>query len=147
MLDEETIVVGHSLGPAFLLNIIEKLNKPIAGAVFVSGFTGLLGKPLDIINKTFVDKEFDWDRIKRHCEFFTIIHSDDDPYIPLSVSTKFAKRLGTKPIVIKGGKHFNEAAGYKEFDEVLEFVKRYLSTKGELLAKKFFEDNWDDKIM
>ena len=31
-LNENSIVVGHSLGPAFLLNILENLDKPIKAA-------------------------------------------------------------------------------------------------------------------
>jgi len=42
-LDENSIVVGHSLGPAFLLSVIEKLERPIKCAFFIAGFTGLLG--------------------------------------------------------------------------------------------------------
>ena len=57
-LNENSIIVGHSLGSAFLLNIVEKLDKPIKAAFFVSGFVGLLGNPdFDDINKSFVDKK------------------------------------------------------------------------------------------
>ena len=42
-LDENSIVIGHSLGPAFLLSVIEKLERPIKCAFFIAGFTGLLG--------------------------------------------------------------------------------------------------------
>ena len=36
-LDEDSVVVGHSLGPAFLLDILEKLDKPVKATFFVSG--------------------------------------------------------------------------------------------------------------
>ena len=43
-LTKDTIVVGHSLGPVFLLNVLEKAsaNKQIKGAFFVAGFLGLI---------------------------------------------------------------------------------------------------------
>ena len=65
-LDENTIVIGHSLGPAFILNILEKQEKPIKAAFLVAGFTGLLNNPqFDELNKTFTDKEFDWQKNKK----------------------------------------------------------------------------------
>lgn len=83
-LNENSILIGHSLGPAFLLNVLEKLNKPVKAAFFVSGFVGLLGNPdFDKINKTFVDKSFNWKRIKQNCKKFYVFHSDNDPYVPL----------------------------------------------------------------
>jgi predicted alpha/beta hydrolase family esterase len=50
-------MIGHSFGPAFILNILERINNPIKSCYFVSGFIGLLNnKEFDDINKTFVDK-------------------------------------------------------------------------------------------
>ena len=42
-LNEDTIVVGHSLGPAFLLSVLETLDHPIKYAYFVSSFIGKIG--------------------------------------------------------------------------------------------------------
>ena len=36
--DENTIVVGHSVGSAFLLSVIENLQRPIKHAFFISAF-------------------------------------------------------------------------------------------------------------
>src|SRR3989338_8629887 len=44
-LDENSIVVGHSLGSAFLLSVLEDFNRPIKATFFVAGFTGLLNNP------------------------------------------------------------------------------------------------------
>ncbi|MFH1193834.1 MAG: alpha/beta hydrolase, partial [bacterium] len=35
-LDEDTIVIGHSLGPIFLLTILEQIKKPIRAAYFIA---------------------------------------------------------------------------------------------------------------
>lgn len=42
-LDCNSIVVGHSLGVAFLFSILEKIKTPICSAFLVSGFVDLLG--------------------------------------------------------------------------------------------------------
>jgi hypothetical protein len=123
-LNENSIVIGHSLGPAFLLNILEELDKPIKAAFFVSGFVGLLGSPeFDEINKTFVDKSFDWQKIKQNCPKFFVFHSDNDPYVPLEKAKQFAKNLGVKVVLVKNAGHFNEKAGYIKFPLLLGKIK------------------------
>ena len=124
---EDTIVVGHSLGVAFLLTVIERLHIRIKAAFFISGFIELLGNPdFDIINESFFDKEFDWDLIKLNCEKFTVIHSDNDPYVSISNAINLADKLSTEPIIIMDAGHFNEKSGYTTFDLLLEHIKREL---------------------
>ena len=126
-LNENSIVVGHSLGPAFLLNVLENLDKPIKAAFFVSGFVGLLGNPeIDNINKSFVDRSFDWQKIKQNCKKFYIFHSDNDPYVPLEKAKELAKNLGVDVILVKNAGHFNEKAGYARFELLLEKIKNEL---------------------
>ncbi len=127
-LNENSILIGHSLGPAFLLNVLEKLNKPVKAAFFVSGFAGLLGNPgFDKINKTFVDKSFNWKRIKQNCKKFYVFHSDNDPYVPLKKAQELAKNLDVSVILVKNAGHFNEKAGYTKFELLLEKIKNELS--------------------
>jgi len=126
-LDENSIVIGHSLGPAFLLTVLERLNHPIRAAFFVAGFVGLLGNPtFDEINKTFIDKSFDWKKIKQNCKRFYVFHSDNDPYVPLEKGKELAKNLGAELIIVKGAGHFNERAGYTKFYLLLEKIKNEL---------------------
>jgi len=126
-LNENSIVVGHSLGPAFLLNLLEELDKPIKAAFFVSGFLDLLGNPdFDNINKSFIEKSFDWQKIKQNCPKFFVFHSDNDPYVPLEQAEKLAKNLGVDVILVKNAGHFNENAGYSKFDLILDKIKPFL---------------------
>lgn len=123
-LDESAIVVGHSLGTAFLLNVLEKLDHQIEAAYFVSGFTGLLDNPeFDDLNRTFVSRDFDWSRIKRNCKRFNIINSDNDPYVPLQKGIDLAKNLGSELIVLSGAGHINHESGYLKFEFLLEKMK------------------------
>ena len=124
-LDDKSIVVGHSLGPAFLLNIIEKLEHPIKCAFFVAGFTGLLGNSkYDELNRTFTTKSFNWIKIKNNCKSFFVINSDNDPYVPLERGERLAKNLNTELIVIKGAGHINKESGYTEFEFLLKKIKK-----------------------
>ena len=120
--NNETIVIGHSIGAGFLLNIIEQLNITIKAAFLVSGWVGLLNDPLDEINKTFVDRKFDWNKIKINCEKFFVYNSDNDPYIPLKLGQDLANNLGVDLILVKNGGHINIKAGFIEFPLILENI-------------------------
>ncbi|MDD3190133.1 MAG: alpha/beta hydrolase [Candidatus Pacebacteria bacterium] len=81
-INKETIFIGHILGPVFILSVLEKLEKPIKACFFVSGFVDFLGnEDFDVINKSFVDKDFDWEKIKGNCKNFHIYYSDNGPYV------------------------------------------------------------------
>lgn len=126
-LNENSIVVGHSLGPAFLLSVLERLDKPIKAAFFVSGFLGFLNNPeFDKLNKTFVDKTFDWSKIKKNCKKFYVINSDNDPYVLLKKGRNLAKNIGTELIILKNAGHINQESGYTRFDFLLEMIKKEL---------------------
>ena len=124
--NNETIVIGHSIGVGFLLNVIEKLETPIKAAFFVSGWVGLLNDPLDEINKTFIDKKFDWVKIRKNCENFYVFNSDNDPYIPLELGQDLADNLETDLILVKNGGHINAKAGFLEFSLLLEKIIKEL---------------------
>jgi len=124
-LNEETIVIGHSLGPAFLLRILEKLSHSIKASFFVSGFTTLLDNPeFDELNRTFVTDPFDWEAIRNNCHQFAIINSDDDPYVPVEKGQIIADHLHAQLTVIKGGGHLNTEAGYTTFPFLLEEIQK-----------------------
>ncbi|MBR9705735.1 serine hydrolase family protein [Candidatus Pacearchaeota archaeon] len=127
-INSETIFIGHSLGPAFIMNVLETMDngdEKVKTCFFVSGFTGLINNPeFDKVNKTFTDKKFDFDKIKKRCEKFYVIHSDNDPYVPKEKAQTLAKNLGVEVIWIKNGGHINESAGYTKFEELLEILKK-----------------------
>ena len=122
--DKGTILIGHSLGPAFILDLLER-HKAKA-AFLVAGFIRKLGlEEYDSINYTFF-KEFDWETIKKNCPKFFIYHSDNDPFVPLKYGQEIADKLGAELALIKGAGHFNEKAGYFKFEKLLEDIKEVL---------------------
>ena len=125
-IDEDTIFVGHSLGPAFILSILEKLSilKPIRACFFVAGFIGLLcNEEFDKINETFTKKEFDWEKIKKTCNNFYLFNSTNDPYVPLEKGEELAEKLNGELIKMDNAGHFNEDAGYNKFEEILKYIE------------------------
>lgn len=121
---EKSIFVGHSLGPAFILNLLERTERKIAASFLVAPYTGLLNIPeFDEVNFTLTDRNFDWERIKDHCKQFYVYHSDNDPYVPKSNSEFIARKLGAHRYEIKGGLHLNASAGFNEFPMLLDHIK------------------------
>ena len=125
-LDKDSIVIGHSLGPAFILDQLEKLDHPIKAAFFVAPFISELNNPeFDEINKTFY-RDFNWEKIKQNCENFYLFQSDNDPYVPIKKAEELSEKLGVNYTLVKNAGHFNESAGYKKFDLLLEKIKEQL---------------------
>jgi predicted alpha/beta hydrolase family esterase len=110
----DCIIIGHSLGPAFILTLLE--THKAKAAYLVSGFLGLLHNPsFDELNKTFMDKDFDFEEIKKNCPHFTIINSDNDPYVPLDKGREISNLLQCPLIILKGAGHINSEVGITEF--------------------------------
>jgi len=154
-IDKETIFVGHSLGPVFILRLLEKRKEPVLASILVAPFNAILSVPeFDELNKTFIEKPFNWQKIKQNCKHFVVFRGSDDPYISADQPEKMREALSKKIITqgkrlanrlnvdfkeIKKGGHFNTKAGYSEFFEVLTEINRLLfSGKKEkwLLAKQ-----------
>ena len=121
-IQSQAVLIGHSLGAAFLLSFLEK-NRASA-SFLVGGFHRPLGLDLDRLNASFIEKEFDWDAIRAHCPKRFMFSSDDDPYISLEVTKELQKKLGAGLIIVKSGKHLNAEAGYTEFTLLKEMVLR-----------------------
>ncbi len=112
-LNQRSIVIGHSLGAAFLLNILEK--QKIGGAFFVAPVGGTVDNEYWEGMRTFADKNFDWGAIGKNCRHFFVYHSDNDPYIPIDHAKVLSKNLGIQLTFVQGAGHFNQNSGYVSF--------------------------------
>lgn len=124
-LNEDSIIIGHSLGPGFILNILENIDFKIRAAFLVSPFLGAVNNEYyDARNKTFViDKDFDFEKIKKHCSKFYTYHGNDDPYVPLAKAEYVTEKLGAQFKVIEGGGHLNAEFNYFQFEVLYEDIK------------------------
>jgi uncharacterized protein len=119
-IDEGTLMIGHSVGPAFILAVLERLDVRISAAFLVAPFTERLGiERFDRVNGTFM-RLFNWERIKKNCGRFRIYASDNDPYVPQALSRRVAENLGAELKVVPGAGHFNSDSGYTRFDLLLK---------------------------
>lgn len=122
--NKESILIGHSSGAVAILGILQDLPEDtvIDKALLVAGFTDNLN--WDALDDLFI-KQFDWDKIKKNAKKIVLIHSDNDPYVPLEHGQKLKKFLNAEFVVLPCQFHFSiPSAGerYKEFPELLPFI-------------------------
>ncbi|MEK7550686.1 MAG: alpha/beta hydrolase [Patescibacteria group bacterium] len=121
--DGESLIIGHSSGAVEILNLLQHFPKDVCvkKCIFVAVFKDNLGE--EMFNGLF-EEVFNFQLIKKHSKQFIFIHSDDDPYCPLSHAEYLSKKLNAKLIVKKGQGHFNLEKGsqYKKFPFLLDLV-------------------------
>jgi uncharacterized protein len=119
---EGGIIVGHSLGAPFIVDILNEWDVRITGAFFVGGFIG----PHEAEGVTFEDfseRDYDWEKIKNSCQSFVVLNSDDDPYVPLAKGKLLAEKLGVELTVVPGAGHFQSQSGYETFPLLLQKIE------------------------
>jgi predicted alpha/beta hydrolase family esterase len=119
-----TVLVGHSLGAAFALRLIERVVEPVAGLFLAAGFVGALGLPdYDTINHSFFVAPFDWPAIReRKGRVFRCWAGENDPYVPLSRSPDIATCLEAPLEIVSGGGHLNRETGFTTFPQMLDAI-------------------------
>lgn len=117
--DQETILVGHSLGCVSILRYLETIDTPIAGCVFVAGFAEDVGFKE---HASFFSKPLNWSKIRKNCGKFACIYSDNDPYVPIERIEAFKRELNAKTVLIKNAGHFGREENCLKLPEVLELV-------------------------
>lgn len=127
--DENTFLVGHSLGVVCALRYLEMLKgrEKIGGAVLVAGLAMDTGIPE--LKSFFPQKSYNWAEIKKHCGKFITINSDNDYYIPLSHGEEFRKKLGAGLIIKHKHGHFSSGDGFTELPVLLECVLKISGAK------------------
>jgi len=118
---ERLVIYGHSLAAAFLVDYFTAKKMPVAKAVFVAPFYGLIGIPeFDAVNCTFFADEALLTAFGERCDDVVCVFSDNDPYVPSSLSKKFAELTRAKVRLVAGGRHLNTEAGFVQFPALLE---------------------------
>lgn len=126
-MDENTILIGHSLGCVTLLQYILQENIKIKGAILVSGF--IRENPMKVQTEglsQFVDKDLDIEIIKELIPIKRVITAIDDDIVPSKATMSLANELEAELIVLKNGKHFIARDGYTEFPVLLKELNKII---------------------
>ncbi|MCH7605321.1 serine hydrolase family protein [Patescibacteria group bacterium] len=124
---QDSIMVGHSLGVPFILDVLNEWDVQIQAAFLVGGFGEQHEAEGEPNMDDFAARNFDWRKIKNNCSHFYIIHSDNDPYVPLEKAQRLAKNLDTDVMLVSGAGHFQSQGGYSTFDLLLEKINEELN--------------------
>lgn len=102
-LDAQTVVVGHSLGCAVVLGLLDEMKPTttIAGLVLVAGAIG--------------KRQFDLAKIRQMARERICIVSDNDRIVPPKLTKAMAKQLDARVVVDPGHGHF---LGLKSCDKL-----------------------------
>lgn len=121
-INEDTIIIGHSLGGVFTLRILEKLDFSIKAALLVGTPVGI--NPIKYYDRdvAFSGFEFNWEKIKNNAKQFIVFHSDNDPYVALENGKELSEKLGITLHFVPNSGHFNAQAGYTEFPALLQEI-------------------------
>lgn len=119
--DEETILVGHSLGAITILHYLNELpeEEKIGKAILVSssdknpGYSELAG---------FFSVPLDFEKIRKACDGFTVVHAYNDPVVPIKLGKEMSEALCGEFIALQGGEHLNAGNGFFELPVVLEKI-------------------------
>ncbi|MFH1285762.1 MAG: alpha/beta hydrolase [Candidatus Micrarchaeota archaeon] len=125
-INEDTIVISHSLGGIFTLRVLEQRKQPVKAAFFVGTPVGV--RPILNYDRdnSFSGFSFDWKSIIKKASHFSVFQSDNDPYVSLGNGEELAKKLNVKLEFVPNAGHFNSKAGYDKFELLLEKLKEIM---------------------
>lgn len=116
---DNSLMIGHSLGSPFIINVLNKYSCKIKAAYLVAGFVGRLEFDEPRIHD-FSDRDFNWSIIRNNCNNFHIIHADNDQIVPLYKAEELSELLSTDITLIKDGGHLNS---FIQFELLLEQIE------------------------
>src|SRR3989344_4457056 len=112
--DEETYLVGHSMGCQAIVRYFESLPDGIkvGGVIFVAGFlkrlTGLEEEPgFEETEKHWLETPVDLEKAGSHIKKGVAIFSDNDLFVPLDNQDDFRDKLNCKIIIEHEKGHFS----------------------------------------
>jgi len=126
--NEDTILVGHSLGGLAILKYIEtlpqnvKIDKVILVASVIDSIKNMSGLELKIA-KPWLAESLDCDKINSSTNKIISFFSDNDPHIPLESSKIVQSKLRGEVIVEHKG-HYNEESNVFEVPQILKVITR-----------------------
>lgn len=119
--DENTILIGHSIGATFLLHILATLVQPVKASFFISPVMGVINNAeYDTLNASFIAPDWQWNQLRSVAGWTGIMHGLDDPYVPMAHPKILAKGLNIGVNWVENGGHLNAESGYTQFSELLD---------------------------
>ena len=130
VLDENTIIVAHSLGCLAVLHYVNqyfsRTGGQIKAGVFVAGFKADLPST-PALQGFIAQAQLDSSRLQAVMPLAFCLLSANDRIVPPPLTLQLSSFLNAQSYEIRGAGHFMRADGYTEFQEVWELLKPLLS--------------------
>lgn len=124
-LNENSIVISHSLGTLFIPKYLARNNIKIDTYVSVAGFLNYKGREdLENIMKRFFPSQEEFEKCQTLVNNIYSIYSDNDEMNPIKNLEDYADSLIAKKILIKNAGHFNPKSNIKEIKELNNIILR-----------------------
>ncbi len=126
--DEETVLVGHSIGCQTILRYMATLpeGQHIGVAYLVGGWfskrTNYDNEEELRISKPWRETPIDFERVRRAAKEIVAIFSDNDPYVPLENEVAIRETFGAKTIILEKMGHLGEDDGVTELPILLQEI-------------------------
>lgn len=104
--DENSVLVGHSLGGTVVLRYLAKTNRQIALAILIATPIRKLGDGFEPVDD-FFKPDFIWQNIKQNCEKIVVMNQTKDGAVPLQHGKDLAEYVTGELIVVDGSNHFD----------------------------------------
>lgn len=122
-INENTIFIGRSIAPIFIIHFLLDNNLKINSLYSISGFNGMINIPdYDYVNKTFFVDNLKSKHFENFCKNRICFISKNDPYVPSVLLEEFSKDIDAKIICHNNAGHYNTESGYQTFEELFRFL-------------------------
>jgi predicted alpha/beta hydrolase family esterase len=127
--DDETILIGHSLGSIATLRLLATLPRPwtLRGLILVAGFA----QPLPNLPKLdpFTAAPLDVQAVVDGARQRHVFGSDNDTTVAPPFTAALARSLQAPLTILPGGGHFVERQGCRSLPELLPVIDGMLETE------------------
>ncbi len=118
-IDEDTILVWHSLGGVAILRYLEKTQQKVKKVILVATNDSIYSESS---NGFFSDKDYDYTLLQSVCHDYVVYHSTDDERVPFLHGEKIAKWLNAKFFTYHDKWHFGKSLIDNKFPELIDEV-------------------------
>ncbi len=120
-INEQTVIVGHSLGTIATLNYLADTKQNVLGIVLVSGFYEPLSWAPQL--NPFIEM-YKQKATKPNTKHSVVIAALNDSVVPHQLSDNLARHLQAKYVRLPEGGHFLRREGFTSFPLVLDEILR-----------------------
>lgn len=126
-LNQESMVITHSIGTKFIPKFLVMNNLRIDTFVSVAGFVDYVGRTdyLKDVSEIFRISDEEFDIAQSLIKKRYALYSDNDNNSPIEKCEKYADKLNANKVFVKGAGHFTSEDGISEIHELNTILEEY----------------------